>query len=155
MCDRYLACERDACGDVLGCVRASFQQRLNATCTVRVDPSTNLNQKIRPCPASGATLWSTQLPPQLGPECVAAILDGVSQAPLTVGFAPATPGKATPVTDKCPTVLQIDSIDAPYPDALPATEEVDLIIGEHLVHVTFKFERMCTAGAPPLVCVPG
>lgn len=151
LCQRYLACEQQACGDVVGCFRDGFAQRATIKCTLPIDPSTPPGEKIQPCPNGK---WQTTLPVVAstgGTMCVAALLEGVQQPPFTLGLVEAGQTDLKPVTATCPATLQIDSIDAPYPEAVPETKELDIVSGEHLVHVTIAVVRQCT-GEASLVC---
>lgn len=154
LCDRYLACEQKACSDVLGCFRAAFGQRGTLKCTLRIDPTTTPGEKIRPCAGAGA--WSFALSQTItGSNCIAAVVDGVNQPPWTLGLAPpgGAAGAARPLASACPDVFQVDAIDARYPAAVPDTKEVDLVVGEHLIHVIITVERSCANGGPSLVCM--
>lgn len=153
LCARYLACEQQACGDVIGCFRQGFQQNANITCTLRIDPTTQPGDKIVPC-ASGP--WQATLPLGTtgGSDCQTAVLEGVEQPPFRIGLAVAGQTEAQPLSSACPATLQVDAIDAPYPMAVPTTKALDLVSGEHLVHVTIKVALEC-GGEPSLVCSSG
>lgn len=153
LCDRYLACEQDACSDPIGCFRAAFVQKASVKCTLHVDPATTPGQKIRPCPGGS---WKAMLPTGAtgGTACQGAVLDGVAQPPFTLGFAAPMQAAAQPLAAQCPNLLQIDAIDAPYPAAVPEVKELDLVSGEHLVHVIITVARTCGA-EPSLVCSAG
>jgi hypothetical protein len=153
LCMKYLNCEQDPCSDVAGCFRSSFMQTANVKCTVAIDPSTGENQPIKPC--NGATNWTAPIITATtgGATCIAALVDGTDQPPYSLGFTVA--GKMGPqlVSTGCPTQLTIDKIDAPYPAAVPDTKQIDVVAGEHLVHVTLQIQRSCSGGAT-LVCSP-
>jgi hypothetical protein len=154
LCARYLACEQMACSDVIGCMRAGFGQKLALKCTLHVDPATPANQKIKPC---GTSNWTATLTTATaGGACLGVVLDGVQQPPYTIGLSPPTPGAAVAIASVCPTVLQVDAIDAPYPDAVPATKELDVVLGDHLAHITITVARDCTnTGTSSLTCTTG
>lgn len=154
LCERYLACDQKPCGDVLGCVRAGFLQKLALRCTLHVDPATTPGHKIKPC---DATEWTATLAAgTTGGGCIGVVLDGVRQPPYTIGLSPPTAGAALPITAMCPTVLQVDAIDAPYPAAVPDTKELDVVLGDHMAHITITVARECAnVSASSLVCVPG
>ena len=79
-----------------------------------------------------------------GDACLAAMLDGVSQPPYHLGLAAARVGRARRLlATTCPNTLVIDKIDAPYPMAVP-NKEFDLVIGEHLTHVSITVVRDCS-----------
>ena len=151
LCDRYLACEQTACGDVIGCVRSMFTQTAAVKCTLPIDPTTGPGEPIRPCPNGGS--WSAALPTTTagGTLCPAAMLDGVDQPPYVVGLAVA--GKMAPqvLASTCPNTLVVQKIDAPYPEAVP-NKELDIVSGEHLLHVTLEVVRQCLDGQLGLVC---
>jgi hypothetical protein len=154
LCARYLQCQQTACGDVIGCFERSFAAPSEIRCTLRVDPTTRPNEPIRPC--SGGT-WKATLPVggALTSPCLAALIEGVQQPPFTLGFATATQAAAQAIGTDCPTTLQVDKIDVPYPDAVPTTTALSLVIGETLVHVTLEVVRQCGGLGPPasLLCV--
>jgi hypothetical protein len=63
---------------------------------------------------------------------------------------------AVPIASACPTVLQVDAIDAPYPAAVPDTKELDVVLGDHLAHIVITVVREClNVGTTSLTCVPG
>src|SRR5207247_4634569 len=105
------------------------------------------NQPIKPCADSP---WKATLP--LGvtstTTCPAALLEGVQQPPFTLGLAAAMQTAGQALSTTCPTTLQIDAIDAPYPNAVPETKELDVVAGDHLAHVTIAVVTECVAGAP-------
>jgi hypothetical protein len=152
LCQRYLACEQQACGDVVGCFRDAFTQKATIKCTLPIDPSTAPGEKIQPCPNGK---WQAPLPlvNTSGAMCITALVDGVEQPPFTLGLVAAGQSDLEAVTATCPATLQIEAIDAPYPEAVPETKELDLVAGEHLVHVTINVVRQCT-GEASLVCSP-
>ena len=151
LCARYRTCQQTACGDVVGCVRQKFTQRATMKCTLPIDPTTGPGQAIRPCPNGGS--WKAQLPTTAtgGTQCLAAMLDGVEQPPFTMGLVVA--GKTGPqvLASACPNNFVVETIAAPYPDAVP-NAEFDLVSGEHLVHVSLNVVRACVDGATTLVC---
>ncbi len=154
LCAQYLACEQTACGDVAGCFTSAFTTSANVKCTLRVDPTTLEGAPIKPC-GSDMT-WTAALPGSSATDmsCLATVVLGTQQPPLTVGLVQAmTMGAQTRATS-CPATLQIDAIDAPYPMALPATETVDLVVGDTLTHVTITIVQECSATDPSLVCSP-
>lgn len=150
LCERYRTCQQQACGDVIGCVRGMFTQTMNVKCTLPIDPTTGPGEAIRPC-ANGS--WSAALPNAATATqvCISAMLDGTQQPPYHLGFAAAGATAPRTLTTTCPNTLVIDSIDAPYPDAVP-NKEVDIVMGEHLVHATITVVRQCVDGALSLVC---
>ena len=150
LCDRYRTCQQQACGDVIGCVRGMFTQNANVKCTLPIDPTTGPGEAIRPC-ANGS--WSAALPNLSASttSCIGAMLDGTQQPPYQIGFAVAGATAPRTLTTACPNTLVIDAIDAPYPDAVP-NKELDIVMGEHLVHVTITVARQCVDGALSLVC---
>jgi hypothetical protein len=149
LCDHYRACQQTACGDVIGCVRGMFTQKSLITCTLPIDPTSAPDQPIRPC-ATGS--WTAPLPTTVTTgQCLAAMLDGVDQAPFHLGLAVTGKMGAQVLATTCPNSLVIDKIDEPYPDAV-ADKEFDLVTGEHLAHVTIKIVRQCTDQLKSLVC---
>jgi len=155
LCKAYLACEQNPCSDVAGCFRAAFTQSANVRCVVAIDPSTGQNEPIKPC---GGTTWSTQMlvtATTAGSTCVAAMLDSKEQAPYTVGFTVAGKAGVQTIATGCANTFTIESIDAPYPAAVPDTKKIDVVVGEHLVHVTLEVKRDCSGGVTSsLVCSP-
>jgi hypothetical protein len=158
LCARYLGCEQSACGDVLGCFKSAFTaaQQDNVRCTLHLDPTTRPNEPIRPCPGG---VWAAPLPvamPATG-TCLSALLEGVDQPPFTLSLTASPTGAngGGPTATMCPTVLQVDAVDAPYPEAVPATTQLDVIVGEHLVHVALDVVLHQCAAEPSLVCTPG
>jgi hypothetical protein len=149
LCDDYAACEREACSDVEACFRGK-QQPLQLSCVLRASPASG--QAIAPCGSGG---WRAALP-GMG-NCAAAVLDGVKQPPFTIGLAGPDPADATahPVSSACPAQLVVQSIDGTSAD-LPAQHELDLTLGDHLLHVTIKVLRECgAADEPALKCSSG
>ena len=153
LCDRYLACQQNACTDVIGCVRGMFTETANYKCTLPIDPTTAPNDPIQPCPNGGS--WSVTLPMQETADttCLAAMLDGTNQPPYHVGFTVSGQMGVHTLASGCPNTFSVDSIDAPYPMAVP-DKEVDLVLGEHLVHVSINVVRACVDGALAMVCTP-
>jgi hypothetical protein len=154
LCAQYLACEQTACGDITSCFTSAFATTANVKCTLRVDPSTLQGAPITPC-GTDAT-WTAALPGSSATDatCLATVVLGTQQPPLTVGLVQAmTMGVQTRATS-CPATLQVDAIDAPYPMALPATETVDLVVGETLTHVTITIVQECSTTDASLVCSP-
>ena len=149
LCSRYLACEQTACGDVTGCLVAAMGAPLAVTCTLRVNPSTPPDQPIKPC---DGTKWQTAFPGQSTANCDAAVVQGVDQPPFVLGLAVAGMMAAQPVASACPLGLEIDSIDAPYPMAVPSGKTFDVIVGDHVARVTLNVELSCPAGQPSLAC---
>jgi hypothetical protein len=151
LCNRYLACQQTACGDVIGCVRGMFTQRATMKCTLPIDPTSAPDQPIRPCPNGGS--WTAALPTTNGTTttCLAAMLDGVEQPPYHLGLAVTGKTGGQVLATTCPNSLVIDKIDAPYPDAVP-DKQFDLVTGEHLTHVTITVVRQCTDQLKSLVC---
>jgi hypothetical protein len=146
LCSRYLACEQTACGDVTGCLLASFSTTVNVSCTVRLD-STGPGETIRPCPG---TTWKTPLPTMAGQSCLAGVVQGIAQPPFTLGLG--ANGAAAATATVCPLVFQIDAIDAPYPMAVPTDKTVEIVVGDRLMRVTLTPEIGCNGTEPSLVC---
>ncbi len=152
LCSRYLACEQQACGDVIGCVRGMFTETANVKCTLPIDPTTTPGQPIQPCPNGGS--WSATLPAGTTANdtvCNGAMLDGTQQPPYHIGFAVAGQTGPHTLTTACPNTLLVDSIDEPYPMAVP-DKEFDIVSGEHLIHVSVTVVRQCVDGALSMVC---
>jgi hypothetical protein len=152
LCAAYLACQQAACTDVTGCFKSKFTQFANVKCTLHIDPTSTPDQPIRPCPG---TDWTAPLPQIVtGTACPSAVIEGVLQDPFKLGFTSPTDTDVHPTTTACPNVLRIAGIDAPYPAAVPDLKELDLVVGEHLTHVTIYVVRSCEVVATPsLVCV--
>ena len=77
--------------------------------------------------------------------------DGVYLAPYKLGFTVPMQTGVQPMATACPNTFAIESIDEPYPAAVPDTREFDIVQGEHLVHVTINVLRSC-AGEASLSC---
>jgi hypothetical protein len=156
LCSRYLACEQQACGDVIGCVRSMFTTNMTATvkCTLPIDPTTAPGQPIQPCPGGGS--WSAALPMQTtsATVCPSAMLDGSNQPPYRIGFPASGQMGVHTLTTDCPNTLAVDSIDAPYPMAVP-DRVFDVVVGDRLVHVDVTVVRACVDGALAMVCTNG
>ncbi|MDB4965476.1 MAG: hypothetical protein JWN44_1165 [Myxococcales bacterium] len=146
LCTRYLACEQDPCSDVAACFKSKFTQKANLRCRLPIDPTTMPGEKLKPC-AGGS--WKTALPasPTSGTTCIAAMPDGVELPPYTLGFVVPMQTAVQATASSCPNNFGIESIDAPYPSAVPDSRELDIVMGEHLVHVTLQVVRSCTGGA--------
>jgi hypothetical protein len=153
LCAQYLACEQTACGDVVGCFKGGFARTASAHCTLRLDGTTKPDEPIKPC--SGGE-WKAELPggAAMSP-CLAAVVEGTSQPPFHVGLVVAMEDHPQPVASDCPTTLWVEAIDSPYPEAVPATQTVDVVVGETLTHVTIDVVRSCVGGGASLVCTPG
>jgi hypothetical protein len=148
LCSRYARCQETACGDVTGCLVASFTPDV-ATCTVRIDPATAPGQAIRPC--NGAANWAAPFAGVVGQSCVAALVQGVAQPPFALGLD--VNGAAQALATTCPLGLVIDNISSPYPMAVPLGRTVDIIAGEHLLRVKLNVQLDCGApGTPTMEC---
>lgn len=154
LCAQYLACAQTACGNLTSCFTSAFTTTTDVKCTLRVDPSTLEGAPIMPCGADAT--WTAPLPGSSPTDmsCLATVILGTQQSPLTVGLVQAmTMGAQTRATS-CPATLQIDAIDAPYPMALPPTTTVDLVVGDALTHVTITIVQECSTTDASLVCSP-
>ena len=149
LCARYLACEQTACGDVTGCLVAAMGAPVAVTCTLRVNPATPMGQPVKPCPGGK---WQATFPMQAAAACDAAVVQGVDQPPFVLGLTIAGMMAAQPVATACPLGLQIDSIDAPYPMAVPTGKTFDVIVGDRLARVTLNVALECPLGEPSLSC---
>lgn len=154
LCARYRQCQQDPCGNLIACFERAFPTSRTVKCTLRVNPSTKPMEPIVPC-AGGS--WKTTLPggPATGTACVAALIEGTAQPPFTIGFGAAMSMPMTtdaqPIATACPTTLQVDQIDVPYPMALPARQTFEAVIGEELVHISLETVQACD-GSASLVC---
>jgi hypothetical protein len=150
LCARYLACEQDPCSDVAACFKAKFTQTANVKCTLPIDPTTKPGEKIKPC---GGGMWKAALPtsPTSGTTCLAALPDGTELPPYSVGFAVPMQSALQVTASACPNEFAVAAIDAPYPAAVPDVKTLDMVLGEHLTHVTLQVVRSC-AGGTSLSC---
>jgi hypothetical protein len=140
LCDAYLACERRACGDLIGCFRAALTP-VQFECHMQVDRQT----PIRPC-ADGQ--WQAVLDAQAsGADCVTALLDGNAQPPLTLSL-----GGGDPFASSCPPTLTVSAVDAAASlETVPLSFDVWLTLGDHLARARLLLEIGCTNG-PSLTC---
>jgi hypothetical protein len=148
LCDAYLGCEQNACGDLIGCFVGAVPAAHNLACTMHVQPDV-----LMPCVADGK--WELKLPPTLtatGAACVASIVEGRIQPPFTVGFKdpdPTVTGTRTRST-LCPPTLVVESI-ASEP-ALPQTVKLVLTVGDQLINLDLKIVRSCAGVTASLNC---
>jgi hypothetical protein len=150
LCKQYLGCQ-SACGDVIGCFTAAAPMPSTIKCTLPIDPTTAAGQPIVPC-ANGSWKTDLVLPQQLLPNCAGALLEGTRQPPFTLGFSGAN--GVQPVAAHClPLTLEVQKIDSPYPEAVPAAWPFLITVGDRLVQVTLEVTRSC-ADTPSLVCSP-
>lgn len=149
LCQRYQRCEEEACGDLVGCFRQSFAAVRKLDCRLAIDPSTKPGEPIRPCHPKE---WQAALP--FGARdtgCFFALVEGVAQPPFTLGLHLDGAQAPQALSTKCPAVLQVDRIEAPYPEAVPAETTFSLLAGEGLVEVTLHVSPECK-GESSLLC---
>jgi hypothetical protein len=153
LCAQYRTCQQTVCGDVIGCFVAAFPHRSTVRCTLRLDGTTRADEPITPC---GGGDWKAALPGGSATSpCVAAVIEGTAQPPFNVGLLTSTADHPEPVAVDCPTTLWVQSIDAPYPEAVPATKELDVVVGETLTHVIIDIVKECSGGGASLSCTQG
>ena len=78
--------------------------------------------------------------------------DGAYIPPYKLGFVVPMQTGVQPTATGCPNNFAIEAIDEPYAAAVPDTTEFDLVLGEHLTHVTLTVVRSC-AGETSLSCL--
>jgi hypothetical protein len=144
LCDDYAGCEQNACGDLIGCFLGANTVAHNLTCKLFV------SDQLMPC--SGGK-WETIVPvtsAATGASCVAAMVEGRIQPPLTVGFKdPAATGSRTRST-LCPPTLVVESI-ATDP-ALPASMTLVMTVGDQVINVKLQIIRSCEQVTASLTC---
>jgi hypothetical protein len=144
LCDAYLACERNPCGDLIGC----FTQKTTPEkhfCTLRI-ALTN-DTAMHPC-ADGqwlATLATT------ADACPAAMLDGTHQPPFNIGFRVPNQTEVQPV-GSCPLQLAVDKIDADNYDQVPYSFQFFATIKNKLVLFHVDVVLGCQDAVPSLIC---
>lgn len=149
LCDAYLACEQQACGDLTACLLQKVPAARTLHCTLQIDPSTAAGAPIAPCAADGK--WQVVLEQAAtGAACVASVVDGVTQGPFQLGFLDANAMGPQAIAATCPVTFAVDSIDAPSPAEVPDAHDLDVTIGDQVVHIHLQIERVC--GGPALSC---
>jgi hypothetical protein len=155
LCAAYFGCEQQACGDLIGCFLASKPPEQAIACVLRVDDTTPAGMPIKPC-ADGK--WEASLDvgtaALTGAECVASVIEGRDQPPFQLGLLETGVMGARTATKQCPPTLVVEGIGADSPADVPALKELDLTIGDHVVHVKIDVIRGCVTG-PSLVCHRG
>ena len=144
LCDAYLACERNACGDVIGCFTQMITPEKHS-CTLRL--ALTDDTAMHPC-ADGE--WLAPLG-TAADVCPAAILNGVHQPPFTIGFRVPNETDVQPV-GSCPLQLAVDQIDADSYDQVPYSFEFFATIKNKLVQVHVDIVLGCEDGVPSFVC---
>jgi hypothetical protein len=143
MCDAYLACERNPCGDIIGCLTQALPQEAHF-CTLRIALTTD--GKMHPC-ADGA--WSTTLP---AAACPAALLDGTLQPPFQLGFAISGQTDVQAIAPTCPVNFTVENIDASSYDDVPYSHDLFMTAKDQLLRVHIDIEIGCLDGVPSLIC---
>ncbi|HZS40214.1 MAG TPA: hypothetical protein VFF06_25460 [Polyangia bacterium] len=135
LCQAYLGCE--GCGDQLACFRSKLAPAIEYRCTVHLDPA-----QSSPAPCADGKWQSGPLGQQTTGGCLAVMLDGTRQPPLTVGFADAG-GHAQPVGD-CPATLEIEDVSPdPMDDLVSIPRDFYFTVGDSLGHARLTFVREC------------
>jgi hypothetical protein len=142
LCDAYLLCERNVCGDIIGCFTQALPAE-NHGCVLRI-ALTN-DGIMHPC-ADGD--WVTTISTSLD-ACPATLLEGVQQSPFVIGFR--NGGEAQPV-GACPLVLGVDKIDASSYDDVPYFIELWATLKDKLLKIRVDVVIGCENGVPSLVC---
>jgi hypothetical protein len=145
LCDAYAQCEQQACGDLIGCFLGSVPAAHTLNCTMHVDPTA-----LKPC-ADGK--WELPLPPTLqatGAACVASIIEGRIQPPLTVGFKETNMTGSHTRATMCPPTLVVESIDTEPP--LPSSVTLQTTVGDSVISVKLTVVRSCTGVVSSLSC---
>jgi|GEM_PF-4947081 len=137
LCDAYSACENNPCGDIDRCFRTTAPRTTDIHCTLRV--SVENTGKVQLCNPTA----TSPLPPANATACLAILLGGQKQAPLTMALT----GTGQPEgTTSCPPTLGITAIDAVHSE-LPPQITFDMMIGDKLARVVVAFAIGCnTAG---------
>jgi len=145
LCNAYSECEKVACGDVIGCfTTAMLPATHNLNCTLHVDAAT-----LKPC-SDGK--WELALPGfqgSSGAACVATMIEGREQPPLTVGWKGAKNGMDA-LSTQCPPTLVVESIAAD--PALPQTMTLVTTVGDQVLNVNLKIVRSCAQVVSSLSC---
>jgi hypothetical protein len=150
LCDAYLACEQQACGDLTGCFLQKVPAARTLSCVLRVDPNTAAGAPISPCASDGK--WQAVLKDNTtAAGCVASVIEGVRQGAFTLGFL--DPGATDPqaIASSCPVTFAVGAIDADSPAEVPDEHDLDVTIGDQMVHLHIHVLRVCDGG-PSLVC---
>jgi hypothetical protein len=150
LCDAYLACEQQACGDLTACFLQKVPAARTLSCVLHVDPTTAAGAPIAPCASGGK--WQAVLDnTATAAGCVASAIEGVKQGAFSLGFLDtgATDPQAT--ASDCPVTFAVGAIDANSPAEVPDGHDLDVTIGDQVVHIHIHVERACDNG-PSLVC---
>jgi hypothetical protein len=143
LCDAYLACERTACGELVGCFTQGLQPEMHS-CVLRI-AFTN-DGVMHPC-ADGD--WATTISTAAA-ACPATMLDGTEQPPFTLGFRDAS-GTAQAV-GSCPLTFAVDKIDASSYDDVPYSFDVRATLADRLIQLHVNVQIGCEGQVPSLIC---
>jgi hypothetical protein len=155
LCDAYTTCERQTCGDVIGCFLQAVPATYTITCTMKVDPTTPAGMPVKAC---NAGKWEAVLPPQgaalAGAGCVSTVIEGTIQNRFTLGLKAMDPTRTEPQTRStlCPPTLEVAAVAAKSPADVPDKTDVELTIGDSRVTVHINVVKDCSVEPTPLVC---
>jgi hypothetical protein len=140
LCDAYAKAEEQACGDVIGRLRANLPAPAAVTCTLFVDPTSPETGSQTACAP-----WEADLPPTVVGDCIGTVLDGVDQPPFRIGlFDPANAGPRT--IAPCPPRLVVDDLAPEGPAELKVPHVFHLTVGDRAVDVRIDIVKDCTLG---------
>ena len=146
LCDAYLGCERDTCGDPGACLQASTSGHKSVHCVMAVatDPK---DGAAAPCTDGG---WVHVFDGQSGPGCVATMLDGIKAGPFVLGWKKdASDTEPHPLATFCPPTFFVAAANAD-PSKLPSAVNFSITIGDQIFDVTLSVMVGCsTVGTSP------
>jgi hypothetical protein len=144
LCDAYLLCEKNPCGDLVGCFTQALPAQMH-TCHLRI--ALTDDGIMHPC-ADGE--WATTLL-STATSCTAALLNGTQQGVFTYGFRDAN-GAVQPVAGECPLTFAVDKIDASSYDDVPYFFETFGTVQNQLIRLHVNVDIGCLDGVPSLIC---
>jgi len=139
LCDAYLACEAKACTDPAACLRsAAAVPHKSVTCTLPISPMAKDGAGV----VCDGGSWSLAIPGGSMTSCVATMLDGITQGPVTIGFAKGGAPDAQLVSSTCPPTLFVSKVDGD-PAKLPASLTFSFSIEGTIYDVTLHLDVAC------------
>jgi hypothetical protein len=155
LCDAYAACEKQTCGDVIGCFLQAVPAAYTITCTMKVDPATPAGMPVQPC---NGGKWEALLPPKTaaptGAACVSTVIEGTQQNRFNLGLKAMDPTRTEPQlrSSLCPPTLEVAGVSAKSPADVPDKTDVELTIGDSRVTVHINVVKDCSGDPAQLAC---
>lgn len=143
LCDAYLGCEANACRDPGACMRSSAAvPHKTLTCTLPVSPMAKDGESV----ACDGGSWSLAIPSGNTTSCVATMLDGTAQGPVTLGFGKAGTPDPQLIASTCPATLVVGNVDGD-PATLPPELAFSFSIEGTIYDVSLKIDVGCVGAS--------